>query len=168
MSDPCFHSLHLEGLPRREQFRVAREQLQAACGHQTLAGELAMLDAPSPRELIDSHQATATAPPLADQTFWLQDGERLHPLNLGINSVGRLPDNAVVLRDEHVSRRHCAIVVHRDGRCEVHDIASKNGTLLNGKKINGPTRIRPGDTILLCTRKLVFLTGNSPSPMPVG
>ena len=90
---------------------------------------------------------------------WLQDGDHVHQLSVGVNSVGRLPDNQVVLRDEHVSRRHCAIVVHRDGRCEVHDVASKNGTLVNGRKIASPTMLRPGDTLLLCTRKLTFLAG---------
>ena len=42
-------------------------------------------------------------------------------------------------------------------RCEVHDVASKNGTVLNGKKITGPTKLQPGDQITLCTRKLTFV-----------
>lgn len=159
MTDSRFQSMHLEGLPRRDVFRAARDQLQNACGNHTLAGDLGMLAEEDPGNGI-----TATVAPGGTSTFWLQDGERLHPLIVGINSVGRLPDNSVILRDEHVSRRHCAIVVHRDGRCEVHDIASKNGTVLNGKKISGPTRIRPGDQIVLCTRKLTFLAGQSPSP----
>jgi pSer/pThr/pTyr-binding forkhead associated (FHA) protein len=36
-------------------------------------------------------------------------------------------------------------------------VASKNGTLVNGHKINGPTRLKPGDRITLCSRQLVFL-----------
>ena len=159
MTDARFQSLYLEGLPRREDFRAARERLHAACGNQTLAGDLAMLAAEAPPD-----QVTATISPVVGQTFWLQDGEKLHPLQIGVNSIGRLPDNNVVLKDEHVSRRHCAIVIHSDGRCEVHDIASKNGTILNGSKIAGPTRIRPGDQITLCTRKLTFVTGNTPPP----
>ena len=43
MSDPRLHSLHLEGQPRREQFRAARQAIQAACGTHTLAGDLRML-----------------------------------------------------------------------------------------------------------------------------
>jgi len=40
-----------------------------------------------------------------------------------------MPDNDVVLQDAYVSRRHCAILIHLTGeRCELHDIASKNGT----------------------------------------
>ena len=90
------------------------------------------------------------------QTYWLNDGDNSYPLSVGINTIGRLADNTVVIRDEHVSRRHCAIVVHRDGSCEVHDVASKNGTILRGRKISGPTRIRSGDELALCGRKLQF------------
>ena len=154
MSDPRFLSVHLEGLPRRDAFRAARERLQDGCGMQTLAGDLAFLDAsPSPRDL-DGQTATLIVP---SGMFWVQDGESLHPLIAGVNSVGRLPDNSVVIRDECVSRRHCAIVIHRNGNCEIHDVASKNGTLVNGHKINGPTRLKPGDRITLCNRQLVFL-----------
>lgn len=155
MGDSRFQSLHLEGQPRRELFRQARSQLEAACGQLTLAGDLKLLGKSEP-----SDGDTATCPPLipgGPTHFWLRDGETLHPLEVGVNSVGRLPDNTVAIRDEHVSRRHCAVVVHSDGRCELHDIASKNGTILNGKRINGPTRIRPGDQILLCTRKLTLV-----------
>jgi pSer/pThr/pTyr-binding forkhead associated (FHA) protein len=86
--------------------------------------------------------------------YFLKDGDKLHKLAVGVNSVGRLPDNQVVLADDHVSRRHCAVVVHSDGRCELHDIASKNGTLLNGKKISAPTPINTGDQISLCGKML--------------
>jgi pSer/pThr/pTyr-binding forkhead associated (FHA) protein len=73
-----------------------------------------------------------------------------------LNTVGRLPDNDVVLRDPYVSRRHCAILVHAHDCCELHDIASKNGTLLNGEPLRGPTRLKPGDRILLCERLLIL------------
>ncbi len=166
MTDARLHSLHLEGLPRRDEFRAARDRLQAACGNYTLAGDLGMLAHGEPGD-----GPTVSSPPGLAQSYWLQDGDHLHALSSGVNSVGRLPDNTVVLKDEHVSRRHCAIVIHRDGRCELHDIASKNGTVLNGHKITGPTRLKPGDQIVLCARKLTFLAGNpsppaSPPPSP--
>jgi pSer/pThr/pTyr-binding forkhead associated (FHA) protein len=151
-TDPRFQSLHLEGLPRRELFRSARTALEAACGTMTLAGDLRILEPAEP-----PGGETLSAPPGAATQFYVRDGDTLHPLALGVNSIGRLPDNNVVIKDEHVSRRHCAVVIHCDGRCEVHDIASKNGTVLNGKKINGPTKLRPGDQITLCTRKLTFV-----------
>jgi len=152
VSDLRFQSLHLEGLPRRDEFRAARARLEASCGHQTLAGDFNLLSERDPGD-----GATLAYDVACHRRFFVQDGEKLHPLVVGVNSVGRLPDNTVVIRDECVSRRHCAIVVHRDGHCELHDVASKNGTVLNGSKIHGPTRLRPGDKIALCSRNIVFL-----------
>jgi hypothetical protein len=158
MSDPRLHSLHLEGQPRREQFRAARQAIQATCGNLTLAGDLRML-------VDEDHliAPTIAAPPPGSLpatsgrfAFYLKDGVNVYPLHLGLNSVGRLPDNDVVIRDECVSRRHCAVVIHHDNKCELHDVASKNGTLLNGKKIPIPTKIQSGDQITLCNRRLTF------------
>lgn len=158
MSDLRFQSLHLEGLPRREDFRAARARLEASCGLQTLSGDL---DELSPSDPGDG--PTIAFDLAKGCRYFVQDGEKLHPLQVGVNSVGRLPDNTVVIRDECVSRRHCAIVVHRNGCCELHDVASKNGTVLNGNRIHGPTRLRPGDKIALCSRNIVFLVQESPS-----
>lgn len=159
MSDPRFQSIHLEGLPRRDEFRAARARLEAGCGQLTLAGDLGLL---SDRDPGDG--ATLAFNPDTTRSYFVQDGEKLHPLQVGVNGVGRLPDNAVIIRDECVSRRHCAIVIHRDGSCELHDVASKNGTVLNGVKIHGPTRLRPGDKIALCSRNITFLVQEESKP----
>ena len=90
----------------------------------------------------------------------LADG-RSQTLHIGVNPVGRLPDNSVVISDAHVSRRHCAIVVHASKKCEVHDMASKNGTFVNGAKISGPTLLKPGDEIGLGEYRLTFLGNQS-------
>lgn len=157
MSDPRLQSLHLEGQPRRDQFRAARQAIQAACGSHTL-----VIDPERPPVPDDRLDAPTIAPPAGGLvvagrfTFYLKDGGNVYPLHVGMNSVGRLPDNDVVVRDECVSRRHCAVVVHSDLRCEVYDVASKNGTLVNGRKIAGPTKIQSGDQLLLCNHKLTF------------
>lgn len=168
MSDPRLHSLHLEGQPRRDQFRVARQVLQQACGSHTMAGDVRVL---ASDERLDT--STVAVPPgglppaqAGCFTFYLKDGGNVYPLHVGLNSVGRLPDNDVVIRDECVSRRHCAVLVHSDLRCELHDVASKNGTLLNGKKIAGPSRIQSGDQIILCNRKLSFHVAENSSSEP--
>lgn len=123
-----------------------------------MAGDLRLLNED------DLGASTVAAPPgavvanplLGRFTFYLKDGVNVYPLRVGMNSIGRLPDNDVVIRDECVSRRHCAVLVHSDLRCELHDVASKNGTLLNGKKIPQPTRLQSGDQITLCNRRLTF------------
>jgi hypothetical protein len=156
-------SLHLEGQPRRDQFRAARQGLQAACGSMTIAGDLRLLSGD------DALHAPTAAPGKGGRfTFFLKDGNDVFPLRMGLNSVGRLPDNDVVIRDECVSRRHCAVLVHTDMRCELHDVASKNGTLLNGKKIGGPTRLQSGDQILLCNRRLTFHVAEAPEAAVAG
>jgi hypothetical protein len=171
MSDPRLHSLHLEGQPRRDQFRAARQAIQAACGSHTLAGDVRVLVAEERLEASTVAVPPGGLPAVLNGrfTFYLKDGGNVYPLHVGLNSVGRLPDNDVVIRDECVSRRHCAVVVHSDLRCELHDVASKNGTLLNGKKITSPTRLQSGDQIVLCNRKLTFhIADNAPEASPAG
>lgn len=160
MSDPRLQSIHLGDQLRRDQFRAARQALQAACGSQTLAGEVRLLANDANSGCSSTVAAAMPGIPkpsgVARFAFYLKDGTTIYPLHVGLNSVGRLPDNDVVVRDECVSRRHCAVVIHHDLRCELHDVASKNGTLLNGKKIPGPTKLQSGDQIHLCNRRLTF------------
>jgi FHA domain-containing protein len=59
--------------------------------------------------------------------------------------VGRNPECDVRLADLSVSRRH-ARLVFRDGAWIVQDLASTNGTAVNGKTI-GRCRLQPGDEL---------------------
>lgn len=147
MAEMRFPSIHLEGQQRREQFRQARARLEACCGNQTIGGDLHELAGEKPGD-----ETTRAFNPNA--SYCLKDGDKLYKLAIGVNSVGRLPDNSIVIADDHVSRRHCAVIVHSDGRCEIHDIASKNGTLVNGKRLSGPTPLAAGDQITLCGKSL--------------
>lgn len=161
MNDQRFNSLHLEASPRREDYRKARARLLGGCGQHTL-----MCDRERLEELAEAGPHTLIERPAEKPIgvhFWLQDPEGIYPLKTGLNSVGRMPDNDVVIADGSVSRRHCAIVVHAGDGCELHDTASKNGTFLNGKRIHGPTRLVPGDEIRMCDHKIVF---QSDTPRP--
>ena len=170
MPDPRLMSLHLEGQqPRREQFRAARDAIHAACGTQTLAGDARLLD--DDARLVASTIAPTVGgyPPGSGKfTFYLKDGSNVYPLHFGKNYVGRLPDNDVVIRDECVSRRHCTVLVHTDLRCEIVEMASKNGTVVNGKKIEGPTKLQSGDQIVLCNRRLTFHVTDIAEPAVAG
>lgn len=161
MADPRLNSVHLDP-PRRQLFRQAREALLNARGWQTLAAENQESSAQ-----LSGHPHTIVQDPDAcpppGLRFWLVDQECLYPLKVGLNTVGRAPENDVVVQDAYVSRRHCAILVHAGDACELHDTASKNGTYLNGKKIGGPTPLNPGDEIRMCDRQFVFL-GKTESP----
>jgi hypothetical protein len=61
-------------------------------------------------------------------------------------SIGRSADTDLCLEDKLISRRHCELEL-REGAIEVRDLGSRNGTCLNGEKINGKALARPGDQI---------------------
>jgi pilus assembly protein CpaF len=61
-------------------------------------------------------------------------------------SIGRVSGNDIVLPKGNVSKRHSKIV-QRDGRLEVADLRSTNGTYVNGRKIADPTAVTAADKI---------------------
>lgn len=128
-----------------------------ARGPQTLAEEMdhdPAWDEPGPQTIMD--EPASPFPP--DVRFVLIDADAVYPLKTGLNTIGRLPDNDVVVQDACVSRRHCAIVVHAGDGCEVHDVASKNGTYVNGQRLNGPSKLASGDEIRMCNRNVCFMS----------
>jgi pSer/pThr/pTyr-binding forkhead associated (FHA) protein len=133
------------------------------CGQNTLAADRDQLaELRSHRNLPPENQATVT--PLH---YWLLDKEAVYHLKVGLNTIGRMPDNDVAILDSSVSRRHCAIVIHASRGCELYDTASKNGTFVNGQRVSAPTSLKAGDEIRLCDRQLVFLSdsrGQPPAP----
>ncbi len=152
MVDARLNSVHLEA-PRRQEFRAAREKLLGARGGETMAAER---QGEFLSGLSEHNTAIQNVPGAnACAAYVLMDTDYIYPLKVGLNTVGRMPDNDVVLQDAYVSRRHCAVLIHTTGdRCELHDVASKNGTYLNGNKISGPTRLNPGDEIRMCNHTL--------------
>ncbi|HZH03920.1 MAG TPA: FHA domain-containing protein [Myxococcaceae bacterium] len=64
-------------------------------------------------------------------------------------SVGRLPDNDLVLDDPSVSKRHAVIRWRADKhRCTVTDQDSTNGTFINGVgRVRRETTLRDGDIV---------------------
>lgn len=61
-------------------------------------------------------------------------------------TIGRAPENAIVVQHANVSRRH-ARIWHQDGRWLVEDLGTKNGTLRNGRPISAPEALEEGDEI---------------------
>jgi hypothetical protein len=145
--------MHLEA-PRREVFRRARAELLGARGPNTvnLAGAKQ-----APHFAHQTLVNLETDVP-EDLDFWLVEKGGAFALKVGVNTIGRLPDNDIVLSGEFVSRRHCAILVHAVDGCEVYDIASKNGTFVNGAKISGPMPLSPGDQIRMCDHEVTFMS----------
>ncbi|KJS53897.1 peptide-binding protein [Streptomyces rubellomurinus subsp. indigoferus] len=77
--------------------------------------------------------------------------ERLPGLSLpqvgaGQLTIGRLPGSGLRLHDPSVSRRH-AELRQEDGDWVLYDLGSTNGTHVNGRRIAGAVRVRPGDQV---------------------
>jgi pSer/pThr/pTyr-binding forkhead associated (FHA) protein len=151
--DPRLNSIHLDPV-RRQDFRRARERLLGARGCETICGEHPS-DQSEPSGHTIIHQDVS---PPTDLAYWLTDGNYIYPLKVGVNTLGRSSDNDIVVSDAFVSRRHCAVLVHARNTCELYDIASKNGTLLNGVRLAGPTPLRPGDQIRLSGQLFTFMS----------
>ena len=69
-------------------------------------------------------------------------------------TIGRDPScniNFDAQRDEYVSRRHAAIRIQAGEQpsFRIADLGSRNGTIVNGEKIEAETELVPGDTIEL-------------------
>jgi transcriptional regulator with GAF, ATPase, and Fis domain len=74
-------------------------------------------------------------------------------------SVGRDPSNQLWTADSAMSRRHCAIVKQEDGQFLLCDLGGRNGTRLNGEKIE-KRELCHQDQIGVGNSTLVFLVGD--------
>jgi sigma-B regulation protein RsbU (phosphoserine phosphatase) len=83
------------------------------------------------------------------------DGERIPLLPDVPGIIGRSRDSAVVLTDASVSRQH-AKVFFRDAAWWVEDLKSKNGTKVNGRRIEGAERLKAGDVLSLGNFQIIF------------
>jgi pSer/pThr/pTyr-binding forkhead associated (FHA) protein len=101
---------------------------------------------------------SAPMPPPLPQRYGELAGAGLNPVSLqdGTIVLGRDPGNDVVLRSERVSRRHARITC-ADGVCRVEDLASSNGTFVNGERVTQAV-LRPGSRLRLGDMELTYAT----------
>jgi sigma-B regulation protein RsbU (phosphoserine phosphatase) len=69
--------------------------------------------------------------------------------------IGRSEDNDLALPDPFSSGHHAAIAPADSGFC-VRDNGSKNGTFLNGKKVQGEIELKRGDEILIGSTRIIY------------
>jgi NADH dehydrogenase len=76
-------------------------------------------------------------------------------LNLDIVSLGRGPQNHIVVADPAVSSRHA--LIQREGEAYwVEDLASPNGVLVNRRRLTERTRLKHGDLLRLGSTEFTF------------
>lgn len=59
------------------------------------------------------------------------------------------------LKDDAISRRHAEIRAHH-GRYRLHDLGSRNGTYVNGRRVSGVHALEPGDVIRVGATLLLY------------
>lgn len=69
-----------------------------------------------------------------------------YPVHGATVTIGRLPDNQIMVDDPMVSRHHARLTWRGNGY-SVEDLGSANGTWVNGRRISQPTSLGPGDTL---------------------
>ncbi len=79
-------------------------------------------------------------------------------LNEGTFAVGRNASCQLSLDDPLVSRRHALFEVTPTG-VTIEDLASRNGVIVNGHRIEGKVQLAVGDRILIGSQELTLLAG---------
>ena len=80
--------------------------------------------------------------------FLVRHGQS-YPIYPGINSLGFLPTNDIVIDDDTVGRAHATLHYQGDGDVVLTDLNSLNGSGVNGNRVQRPTSIHDGDNISL-------------------
>ena len=81
-------------------------------------------------------------------------------------SIGRWEDNDIVIDDRWISRYHARIRREKD-QYVLEDLGSKNGTIVNGRRIVEPATLSDGDEIQLTPlRQLTFVDYGATAPLP--
>jgi hypothetical protein len=84
----------------------------------------------------------------------LYGGKRLVVGPTGV-TMGRSRQCEIVLGDPNVSRQH-AEIRPRGGSWVLTDLGSTNGSTVNGRRIDRPEVLKPGDELELGTSRLIF------------
>ncbi|MDQ3547259.1 MAG: FHA domain-containing protein [Chloroflexota bacterium] len=95
----------------------------------------------------------------------LIDGDS-KPLSIQRVRLGRYPNNEVVLDHSTVSAYHAEIIQRPDGRHEVVDRESRNGTRVNGALIRNQV-LRDGDLITLGAASMHYLGASTETEQAV-
>jgi hypothetical protein len=96
----------------------------------------------------------------------LQGGKpfRVYPLRKSVLTIGRAPNNDIVMMDRRVSRYH-ARLSYQQGQWMVEDLNSDNGVWVNGTRIVEPTYVAD-DNIIGLGQSVKFELELAPDPPP--
>jgi pSer/pThr/pTyr-binding forkhead associated (FHA) protein len=95
--------------------------------------------------------------------FLIVEGKRAISLERSITTIGRRPDNHIVINDQHVSRYHAQIRKIKESYV-LMDLESTVGTSINGRKIK-QAFLKDGDVISIGGSPLLFGIGTPKTPL---
>ncbi len=79
--------------------------------------------------------------------------------------IGRAAEGDGTLGDDpEISRRHARITRRAGDQLTIEDLGSTNGTFVNGKRIESPTPLTPGDTMKMGTTTIQVLDASGKAP----
>lgn len=156
--------LTLVTFPRVELERsedTAPGEVKVSCALVDETGEEMAGDHPALRELasgrtqvLDRDKLLSVQPKAPKASLEISGEGRRIPVGAGTITIGRAPDNDIVLDDRRVSRRHAEVRL-RLGRHALYDLGSTNGTVVNGKRVT-EVALSEGDRITLGAATLVY------------
>jgi ABC-type multidrug transport system ATPase subunit/pSer/pThr/pTyr-binding forkhead associated (FHA) protein len=94
--------------------------------------------------------------PIVDESF--SSIKELLRASKGKVLIGRSENADLVLDSLRVSRQH-AIIEEKQGKLFVTDLNSKNGTFVNGIRIEGTVEVSPEDVVMVSTYKIALSEG---------
>lgn len=93
---------------------------------------------------------------------WSDSGAKLVPLEAGRVTLGRASSNDVPLPwDKKASRLH-AVLEHLAAGWLIRDLTSRNGTFMNGERVDRDRPLANGDEIRIGGTRLVFRAERTP------
>jgi DNA-binding winged helix-turn-helix (wHTH) protein len=102
-----------------------------------------------------SHLTTKTPDARRRSVFIIERASDRIRLEEGENIIGREPEARVLIDGLTVSRRHARITV-RGAEAVLEDLGSKNGTFIDGRRIDAPSPIHDGEVIGIGSERVTF------------
>ncbi|MFO7567581.1 MAG: adenylate/guanylate cyclase domain-containing protein [Enhygromyxa sp.] len=90
--------------------------------------------------------------------------ERVHEIEVGVTTIGRGRESDIRVANKSLSRQHAQLVVDGSGSITITDVGSKNGTSIDGRRIEGPRPLVDGQQF--CCGDVPFLLSNTEWSVP--
>lgn len=113
----------------------------------TTATKEPLISATVERPHLQTQQAIPVKPSGPVVLVSLNGRTNTYPLLLAETKIGRLESNDIVINEQTVTKNH-AVILLQNGKIEIKDLGSTNGTFVNGERIR-KAELKHGDKIKL-------------------